>query len=69
MHTGLPIGPISNPGDLAIKAAVSPADGPWLYFVTVNTITGDTVFSQTYDEHLKAVAQWQQFMRDNPGNG
>jgi len=69
VHTGLPIGPISNPGDLAIKAAVSPADGPWLYFVTVNTITGDTVFSQTYDEHLKAVAQWQQFMRDNPGNG
>ena len=69
VHTGLPVGPISNPGDLAIKAAVSPADGPWLYFVTVNTITGDTVFSQTYDEHLKAVAQWQQFMKDNPGNG
>ncbi|WP_236006797.1 endolytic transglycosylase MltG [Clavibacter zhangzhiyongii] len=69
VHPGLPIGPISNPGDLAIKAAMAPADGPWLYFVTVNTITGDTVFSQTYDEHLKAVAQWQQFMRDNPGNG
>ncbi|WP_244961536.1 endolytic transglycosylase MltG [Clavibacter zhangzhiyongii] len=69
VHPGLPIGPISNPGDLAIKAAMAPADGPWLYFVTVNTITGDTVFSQSYDEHLKAVAQWQQFMRDNPGNG
>ncbi|WP_228511889.1 endolytic transglycosylase MltG [Clavibacter sp. VKM Ac-2872] len=69
VHTGLPIGPISNPGDLAIKAAIAPADGPWLYFVTVNTITGDTVFSQTYEEHQKAVAQWQQFMKDNPGNG
>ncbi|WP_445442014.1 endolytic transglycosylase MltG [Clavibacter sp. km1a] len=69
VHPGLPVGPISNPGDLAIKAAMAPADGPWLYFVTVNTITGDTVFSQSYDEHLKAVAQWQQFMRDNPGNG
>ncbi|MFS4505993.1 endolytic transglycosylase MltG [Clavibacter sp. Sh2141] len=69
VHPGLPVGPISNPGDLAIKAAMAPADGPWLYFVTVNTITGDTVFSQSYDEHLRAVAQWQQFMRDNPGNG
>jgi UPF0755 protein len=69
VHPGLPVGPISNPGDLAIKAARAPADGPWLYFVTVNTITGDTVFSQTFDEHLRAVAQWQQFMRDNPGNG
>jgi UPF0755 protein len=69
VHPGLPVGPISNPGDLAIKAAIAPADGPWLYFVTVNTITGDTVFSQTYEEHLKAVAQWQQFMKDNPGNG
>ena len=69
VHPGLPIGPISNPGDLAIKAAMAPADGPWLYFVTVNTITGDTVFSEDYEDHLKAVAQWQQFMRDNPGNG
>ncbi len=69
VHPGLPVGPISNPGDLAIKAALAPADGPWLYFVTVNTITGDTVFSQTYEEHQKAVAQWQQFMKDNPGNG
>ncbi|MFT7709494.1 endolytic transglycosylase MltG [Clavibacter tessellarius] len=69
VHPGLPVGPISNPGDLAIKAAMAPEQGPWLYFVTVNTITGDTVFSQTYEEHLKAVAQWQQFMKDNPGNG
>ncbi|RII87298.1 endolytic transglycosylase MltG, partial [Clavibacter michiganensis] len=69
VHPGLPIGPISNPGDLAIKAAMAPADGPWLYFVTVNTITGDTVFSESYEDHLKAVAQWQQFMKDNPGNG
>lgn len=69
VHPGLPVGPISNPGDLAIEAAMAPADGPWLYFVTVNTVTGDTVFSESYDDHLKAVAQWQQFMRDNPGNG
>ena len=45
MHTGLPIGPIANPGDVAIDAAMHPADGDWLYFVTVNLDTGETVFT------------------------
>ncbi len=68
VYTGLPVGPISNPGDVAIKAAMAPADGPWLYFVTVNTLTGETKFSETLGQHEAAVAEWQQFMRDNPGN-
>ncbi len=45
VHTGLPIGPIANPGDVAIDAAMHPADGDWLYFVTVNLDTGETVFT------------------------
>lgn len=68
INEGLPVGPISNPGDVAIKAAVAPADGPWLFFVTVNTLTGETKFSETFAEHEAAVEEWQQFMRDNPGN-
>jgi UPF0755 protein len=68
VHQGLPIGPISNPGDLAIKAAMAPADGPWLFFVTVNTLTGETKFSETFAEHEAAVEEWKQFMRENPGN-
>ncbi len=68
-HAGLPVGPISNPGDLAINAAVHPADGTWLYFVTVNLKTGDTVFSTTYADHEAAVAQWQQWMKENPSYG
>ena len=51
VHPGLPIGPIANPGDTAIDAAMHPADGPWLYFVTVNLETGETVFTETYAEH------------------
>ena len=47
VHTGLPIGPIANPGDVAIDAAMHPADGDWLYFVTVNLDTGETVFTRT----------------------
>lgn len=65
LHPGLPIGPIANPGDLAIDAAMHPADGPWLYFVTVNLDTGETIFSTTYAEHEKAVAQWQQWCAAN----
>ena len=66
-HAGLPIGPISGPGGLAIDAALHPADGSWLYFVAVNLKTGETVFSTTIAQHEAAVAQWQAWMRANPG--
>lgn len=69
VHPGLPVGPISNPGDLAINAAMHPADGPWMFFVTWNLKTGETIFSTTVAEHDAAVAKWQQWMRDNPGYG
>ncbi|MBO0774591.1 MAG: endolytic transglycosylase MltG, partial [Actinobacteria bacterium] len=44
-HTGLPPGPIDSPGDAAIRAALHPAAGNWLYFVTVNPKTGQTEFT------------------------
>lgn len=69
VHPGLPVGPISNPGDLAINAVVHPADGPWMFFVTWNLKTGETIFSTTAAEHDAAVAKWQQWMKDNPGYG
>lgn len=66
-YPGLPIGPIAGSGSLAIDAVLNPADGKWLYFCTVNLKTGETVFSETYSEHLKAVAQWLKWMKENPG--
>lgn len=66
VHKGLPVGPISNPGDLAITSALHPAAGSWLYFVTVNLQTGQTVFSTTYTEHQAAVTQFQTWLRANP---
>ncbi|MFD1713615.1 endolytic transglycosylase MltG [Amnibacterium flavum] len=66
VHEGLPVGPISNPGDLAIDAALHPADGPWLFFVTVNLDSGETVFSETVDEHEVAVDQWLNWMDEHP---
>ena len=60
-NPGLPIGPIGNPGDVAINAAIHPADGPWLFFVPVNLATGETVFSSTVEEHEAAVARLQEW--------
>ena len=45
---GLPPGPIGNPGRNAMKAAVSPAAGDWLYFITV--APKDTRFTSSLDE-------------------
>lgn len=66
VHTGMLYAPISNPGQLAIDAVLSPADGPWLYFVCVNYETGETIFSTTADEHAAAVDQWGQWLREHP---
>jgi UPF0755 protein len=50
-HQGLPPTPIANPGEASIDAVITPADGPWLFWVTVNPDTGETKFAETYDEH------------------
>lgn len=69
VHAGLPVGPISNPGDTAIDAAMHPVDGDWLYFVTVNLDTGETVFTNNLGDHNRAVAQWQAWCADHPDSG
>ncbi|HJA04267.1 MAG TPA: endolytic transglycosylase MltG [Candidatus Microbacterium stercoravium] len=66
VHKGLPAGPIANPGDLAIQAAMTPADGDWLYFATVNLDTGETRFAATLDEHEKNVEVLHAWCDDNP---
>ena len=63
---GLPIGPISNPGADAIDAAYNPVDGPWLFFVTVNLTTGETVFTETAAEHEAAVEQYYAWLEAHP---
>jgi UPF0755 protein len=54
---GLPPGPICNPGDSAINAALYPAETPYIFFVADGT--GKHVFSTTLEEHNAAVAQYQ----------
>ena len=45
---GLPPGPIGNPGLSAMKAALAPAPGDWLYFITV--APQDTRFTSSLEE-------------------
>ncbi|HSF27335.1 MAG TPA: endolytic transglycosylase MltG [Actinomycetes bacterium] len=52
-HPGLPPGPIGSPGQAALEAALAPADGDWLYFVTVDPASGETKFTASYDEFLR----------------
>lgn len=48
--SGLPAGPICNPGSSALNAALNPADTNYLYFVT-NKSTNETYFAETYEQH------------------
>ncbi|MGB3224399.1 MAG: endolytic transglycosylase MltG [Desulforhopalus sp.] len=55
--TGLPIGPISNPGKEALDAVLHPAKTSSLYFVSKNN--GSHYFSTTLVEHNRAVQKYQ----------
>ncbi len=60
-HVGLPPGPIANPGRAALRAAMAPTSTPeslnLLYFVTKKDGSGEHVFSETYEQHKKALAE------------
>ena len=51
LHDGLPPTPISNPGRAALQAALNPAPGDWIYWVTVNLVSGETKFASNWEEH------------------
>ncbi|GGT16555.1 UPF0755 protein [Streptomyces griseoviridis] len=55
---GLPPTPIANPGKAAMRAAIGPTPGDWLYFVTVKP--GDTRFTADYREHQRNVAEFNE---------
>ncbi len=60
-HPGLPPTPISAPGEKAIAAALSPAQGSWLYFVTTDPSSGAMSFAVSYQDHLKNVAKFRAY--------
>ncbi len=56
-HTGLPPGPICNPGIAALKAAIAPAHTDYLYFVA--DAQGHSRFSATLKEHAQQVQTYR----------
>jgi len=61
-NSGLPPGPIGNPGYLSIKAALWPAETEFIYFVA--TGDGYHTFSKTLDEHNEAKQKLQKLRQE-----
>jgi UPF0755 protein len=59
-HTGLPPGPIGNPGEASLRAAYQPAKTNYLYFVA-NT-QGGHFFSATLAEHNENVVKYRHLL-------
>ncbi|MGW0590478.1 endolytic transglycosylase MltG [Streptosporangium sp. NPDC002607] len=62
---GLPPGPIANPGDDAIQAALNPTKGDWVWFVTTCPARQITKFASTETDFLALKAEYER----NKGNG
>ncbi len=66
-YIGIPPGPICSPGLPSVDAVLSPVDGPWMFFVTVNLDTGETRFATTLEEHEANVEILREWMAANEG--
>jgi len=66
MHGGLPPGPIGNPGAISLRAALAPAQTPFLYFVA-NT-QGGHFFGATLAEHNQNVNRYHRLLAGQPAD-
>lgn len=58
-RAGLPPTPIALPGQGSLEAAVSPDSGDAIYFVATGRADGSHYFSATFEEHQRAVREYQ----------
>jgi peptidoglycan lytic transglycosylase G len=65
-HGGLPPGPIGNPGEIALRAAMTPEKTNFLYFVA-NT-EGGHFFAATLEEHNRNVTKYRRLLAGLPGD-
>jgi UPF0755 protein len=68
LHTGLPPGPIANPGAKSLRAAMEPAKTDYLYFVAAGANPqGRSLFSRTLDEQDRNVAGYRHAVKKAGG--
>ncbi len=58
-RTGLPPGPIANPGEASLRAALRPADTEYLFFVALPDGSGRHAFSRSMADHNRAVLEYR----------
>ncbi len=66
LYQGLPPGAIATPSDASIRAVLNPAEGDWLFFVTVNLDTGEMAYATTFEDHQKNVQKLQAWIAAQP---
>jgi UPF0755 protein len=64
LHTGLPPGPVANPGMKSLRAAMHPATTEYLYFVAAGANPqGHSLFSGNLSEHARDVADYRHVVK------
>ncbi len=66
INLGLPPGPINNPGLSAINAALNPENHNYLFFVANGN--GGHKFTETFGEHLRAVQEYRNKLKNQNNN-
>ena len=63
LHSGLPVGPIVNPGEAAIDAVLHPQESDYYYFIAdINGVRGEAgkvYYSETYEQHQQLQEELQ----------
>jgi UPF0755 protein len=68
LHTGLPPGPVANPGVKSLRAAMEPAKTNYLYFVAAGANPqGRSLFASTEEEHERNVAGYRHAVKKAGG--
>jgi UPF0755 protein len=63
LHPGLPPGPIANPGEASLRAALMPAQTDYMYFVANDT--GGHFFAKTLAEHNHNINIYRRRLKDD----